>query len=350
MAGRADSRETRGREERGRALRQSLVVAGLLCALAVLFTLSLCTGSVQLPAGEVWRALLGQEGGDAAAIVLQIRLPRAVLSMILGGALALSGFLLQTYFGNPIAGPFILGISSGSKLTVALLMVTVMNRAGTLSSLGMITAAFAGAMVVTGFILLIARRVNAMASLLVAGIMVGYICSALTDFVVTFADDSDIVNLHNWSQGSFSGASSSQLLPAGLTVGICFLLALVSAKPIGALQLGEHYAASMGLNVRAFRILLILVSSVLSAAVAAFAGPISFVGVAVPFLVQMLLGTSRPQLVIPVSFLGGSVFCLGADLIARTVLAPTELNISTVTAVFGAPVVIGMMLSRRSGE
>ncbi|MEE3420363.1 MAG: iron ABC transporter permease [Lachnospiraceae bacterium] len=324
------------------------VILGLAVALAALFTASLCIGSVKIPAGHVWQVLTGR-GADASetSIILQIRLPRAILSMVLGGALALSGFLLQTYFGNPIAGPFILGISSGSKLTVALLMVAVMNAAGTLSSFGMIAAAFAGAMLVMLFILLIARRVNGMASLLVAGIMVGYICSALTDFVVTFADDSDIVNLHNWSQGSFSGANMAQVLPATLTVAGCLTCAIFLAKPISALMLGEHYAASMGVNVRVFRVLLILISSVLSATVAAFAGPISFVGVAVPYLIQMLLKTSRPQLVIPVTFLGGALFCLGADLIARTIFAPTELNISTVTAVLGAPVVIVMMVTER---
>ena len=330
-----------------RKKRTCWVFAALLAGLAVLFTASLCIGSVNIPAGHVWQALTGKIRGDERSIIMMIRLPRAVMAMLLGGALALSGFLLQTYFGNPIAGPFILGISSGSKLTVALLMVAVMNAAGSLTSLGMILAAFAGAMLITGFILLIARKVNGMASLLVAGIMVGYICSALTDFVVTFADDSDIVNLHNWSQGSFSGTSMAQILPAAITVGLCFILAVSSAKPIGALMLGEHYAASMGVNVRTFRIMLILVSSVLSATVAAFAGPISFVGVAVPCLIQMWLGTSRPQVVIPATFLGGSLFCLCADLIARTVFAPTELNISTVTAVFGAPVVIFMMLRRR---
>ena len=204
--------------------RQKWAAAALLAGLLVLFTVTLGTGSVHIPAARVWKILTGGGGtADEINIILKIRLPRAVLSMILGGALALSGFLLQTYFGNPIAGPFVLGISSGSKLTVALLMVAVLRTSGSLSSLGMIAAAFAGAMAVTGLILLLARRVSGMASLLVAGIMVGYICSALTDFVVTFADDSDIVNLHNWSQGSFSGANLTQLLPAALTVLICFL-------------------------------------------------------------------------------------------------------------------------------
>ena len=169
--------------------------------------------------------------------------------------------------------------------------------------------------------------------------MIGYICSAVTDFVVTFAEDSDIVNLHGWSQGSFSGMSWSNVQVAAIVVGIAALLAFLMSKPIGAYQLGEAYAQSMGVNIKAFRVILILLSSILSACVTAFAGPISFVGIAVPYLVKRGLHTSRPLVVIPGTFLGGAVFCMFCDLIARMAFAPTELNISTVTSVFGAPIV-----------
>ena len=139
--------------------------------------------------------------------MLEIRLPRALAAAILGGGLALSGYLLQTFFHNPIAGPFILGISSGAKLVVALVMVYLLERAMQASSLLLIVAAFAGAMLSMGFVLLMSKVLSHMATLIVSGVMIGYICTAITDFVVTFADDSDIVNLHNWSQGSFSGIS-----------------------------------------------------------------------------------------------------------------------------------------------
>ena len=190
------------------------------------------------------------------------------------------------------------------------------------------------------------RRLKGMATLLVAGIMIGYICSAITDFVVTFAEDSDIVNLHGWSLGSFSGMSWDNVTTAAILVGVTTLAVFLLSKPIGAYQLGEAYAQSMGVNIRVFRVALILLSSLLSACVTAFAGPISFVGIAVPYLVKRLLNTSKPIVVIPAVFLGGAVFCMGCDLIARTAFVPTELNISTVTSVFGAPVVIGMMLRR----
>jgi iron complex transport system permease protein len=179
--------------------------------------------------------------------------------------------------------------------------------------------------------------------------MISYICSAVTDFVVTFAEDSDIVNLHGWSLGSFSGMTWGNFRIALLIVGICFVMILFLAKPIGAFQMGEAYAQSMGVPVKAFRVALILLSSILSACVTAFAGPISFVGIAVPHLVKSGLRTARPQIVIPATFLGGAVFCMFCDLIARTAFAPTELNISTVTAVFGAPIVIIMLLRRNKG-
>lgn len=189
-----------------------------------------------------------------------------------------------------------------------------------------------------------------MATLLVAGIMIGYICSAVTDFVVTFADDSDIVNLHGWSQGSFSGMSWSNVYISFVVIGITLLLTFLLSKPIGAYQLGEAYAQSMGVNIRFFRVALILLSSILSATVTAFAGPISFVGIAVPFLMKRSFNTSRPLIIIPGTFLGGAVFCMMCDLIARMAFAPLELNISTVTSIFGAPVVIFMMLRKKRGN
>ena len=172
------------------------------------------------------------------------------------------------------------------------------------------------------------------------------IAEGVTDFIITFAEDSDIINLHGWSLGSFSGMSWDNVAIAAIIVGVTSIAVFLMSKPIGAYQLGEAYAQSMGVNIKLFRIALIVLSSILSACVTAFAGPISFVGIAVPHLVKRFLNTSKPIVVIPAVFLGGAVFCMGCDLIARTLFAPTELNISTVTSVFGAPVVIGMMLKR----
>ena len=280
-------------------------------------------------------------------IVWEIRIPRILAVIILGGALSVSGFLLQTFFGNPIAGPFVLGISSGAKLVVSLVMIWLLQNAIVASSGLLILAAFVGAMISMGFVLLISKKVRSMSILVISGIMIGYICSAVTDFVITFADDSNIVNLHNWSMGSFSGISWENVgVMSGIT-SVALIITFLMSKPISAYQLGEVYAQNMGVNIRLFRVALILLSSILSACVTAFAGPISFVGIAVPHLAKNLLGTSKPILVLPACFLGGAVFCLFCDLIARTVFAPTELSISSVTAVFGAPVVIWIMIHRQ---
>ena len=324
-----------------------VVFMALLAALFVITVLNINIGSVPISVGEIIGILFNKQGDPTLVnIIWKIRLPRILMAALLGGALSLSGFLLQTFFANPIAGPFVLGISSGAKMVVALSMIYYIGAFGAVSSWTLIIAAFVGSLLSVGFILMMSHRLKGMATLLVAGIMIGYICSAITDFVVTFAEDSDIVNLHGWSLGSFSGMSWDNVTTAAILVGVTTLAVFLLSKPIGAYQLGEAYAQSMGVNIRVFRVALILLSSILSACVTAFAGPISFVGIAVPYLVKRLMNTSKPIVVIPAVFLGGAVFCMGCDLIARTAFAPTELNISTVTSVFGAPVVIGMMLRR----
>ena len=320
----------------------------LAVLLLLLFIWNINAGSVHLSVKEIFDIIVKKTGEQTAYnIVWQIRLPRILAAILLGGAVSVSGFLLQTFFGNPIAGPFVLGISSGAKLVVSLVMIFLLSKGIASSSAVMILAAFAGAMISMGFILLVSRKVKRMSMLVICGVMIGYICSAITDFVVTFADDSNIVNLHNWSMGSFSGTSWGNVQVCTVVVLISLVLAFLMSKPISAYQLGENYAQNMGVNIKAFRVSLILLSSILSATVTAFAGPISFVGIAVPHLIKSLMKTAKPILVIPGCFLGGAVFCLFCDLIARTVFAPTELSMSSVTAVFGAPIVIYMMVRKQ---
>ena len=321
----------------------------ILFALVLMFlVLNVCIGSVTIPISEIPKILSGNGADDVYTdIVMGIRFPRALAAAILGGGLALSGYLLQTFFDNPIAGPFTLGISSGAKLMVSLVMVASLGNALKLSSWLMIIAAFVGAMICMGFVILMSRVMDQMSMLIVSGVMIGYICSAITDFIVTFADDADIVNLHNWSKGSFSGITWNNVSIMAIVTGVTLVWIFLLSKPLSAYQMGESYARNMGLNVQMFRILLVLLSSVLSACVTAFAGPVSFVGIAVPHLVKNLFGTAKPILMIPACFLGGATFCLFCDLLARTMFAPTELSISTVTAVFGAPVVIYIMIHRK---
>ncbi len=314
----------------------------------IFLTLNVCIGSVSITLPDILKTLT-EQGNNAptARILWDIRLPRTLAVIILGGALALAGYLLQTFFHNPIAGPFVLGISSGAKMVVALVMVFLMGKAVRVTSADMILAAFIGAMLSMGFVLLLSRRVRGMSMLVVSGVMMGYICSAITELTITFADDADIVNLHNWSQGSFSGMTWDNVKAMAVVIAVTFIAVFLLSKPLFAYQLGEVYAQNMGVNIRALRICIVILSSILSACIVAFAGPISFVGIATPHLVKKLLGTAKPLLMIPACFLGGSMFCLFCDLLARTILAPTELSISTVTAIFGAPVVLWVMAERK---
>ena len=319
-----------------------LLTAGIL----VLLLCNIGIGTVKIPLTEILTTGRTKEGMNAR-ILWEIRFPRTLAAGILGGALALAGYLLQTFFHNPIAGPFVLGISSGAKMVVALVMVFLLGNTVRVSSGLLILAAFLGAMLSMGFVLLMARKVDSMSMLVVSGVMIGYICSAITELVVTFAEDADIVNLHNWSRGSFSGMTWDNVRMILWIVAVTMVVTFFLAKPIGAYQLGESYARNMGVNVKALRIGLILLSSMLSACVTAFAGPISFVGIAVPHLVKLITKTAKPIIMIPGCFLCGAVVTLFCDGIARTVFAPTEISISSVTAVFLVPVVIAAMLRKQ---
>lgn len=322
----------------------------LIVAIAIVIMVSLGNGTLKVPITKIIDILAGDKSDATAySVIYQIRLPRIIAATFLGGALAVSGFLLQTFFNNPIAGPYVLGISSGAKLTVAIAMILMLDRGRNITSLGMVIAAFIGAMVTMGFVLIMSARVRNMSVLVVCGILVGYICSAITDFMITFANDSNIINLHNWSLGSFSGISWSQVRILVVIVAVTAVAAFIMSKPIGAYALGESYARNMGVNIRRLRIILILLSSLLSATVTAFAGPISFVGIAVPHLVKAVMKSAKPVLLIPASFLAGALVTLICDSIARNMFAPTEVSISSVTAVLLAPVVIYMMIGRKNG-
>ena len=297
----------------------------LAILMAALFYWNINTGSVHLSLERMLTLLRwGNDGTTEGNILWKIRLSRLLGAALLGGALSIAGFLLQTFFKNPIAGPFVLGISSGSRLFVGFFLLAAM-----------------------ALVLAVSSRVQNLAMLLVIGMMIGYICDAGTDFMITFAESSQLQNFTIWTMGSFSGMTWATLGASALITIPTVVLVFLLSKPLGAYLLGENYAKSMGVNVKGFRVALILLSSILSACVTAFAGPISFVGIAVPHITRLIFRTSRPMVLIPATFLTGSVFCLACDLIARTAFSPTELTISTVTSVLGAPVVIWLMIKRR---
>ncbi len=322
--------------------------AVMICVLVFLFLWNLSSGTVSMSFKKIVSIIFGDDSSlTHYRVVWDIRLPRLIAAVLLGGALSVSGFLLQTFFGNPIAGPYVLGISSGAKLVVALTMIFFLGQGRSFSSMGMVVAAFFGSMLSMGVVLLLSTKVRNMSVLVVCGIMIGYICSAITDFVVTFASDSNIVNLHNWSLGSLSGMNWNDVRIMSVLVICVTVMTFFLSKPIGAYQLGENYARNMGVNIKLLRIVLILFSSLLSACVTAFAGPISFVGIAVPHLVKTASGTSKPLVLIPGCFLGGAIVTVLCDCVARMAFAPTEISISSVTAVLLVPVVVYMMMKKQ---
>jgi len=319
----------------------------MIVVLIVFFILALGVGSADISVLDIIKSLISPGDVFMGKIIVTIRLPRILAAIILGGALSVSGFLLQIFFGNPIAGPYVLGISSSAKLFVALSMVFLIGRGITITSLFLVISAFVGSLLALMIVLLLSVKVRNMSLLVVCGVMIGYICSAVTEFVVTFADDSNIVNLHNWSVGSFSGISWDYVLFSIVIVFVTLIAAVFMAKPIGAYQLGENYARNMGVDIKKLRIFLIIVSSLLSATVTAFAGPIAFVGIAVPHIMRGIMKTAKPLIMIPACFLGGAIITLFCDCIARTAFSPSEISISAVTSVFLAPVVIYLLVVRR---
>lgn len=322
----------------------------LLFVFAVVWNIN--TGSVDISLSQIIKIIFGRDDTDISIynIIWIIRLPRLLTEAVLGGALSLSGFLLQTFFRNPITGPFVLGISSGAKMFLAVVTIALTGYFQSVPVSLTVVSAFIGSMLSMLLVLAFSGKIRNMSMLLVIGIMISYICSAVTDFLINFAKESEIVNLTYWSMGSFSGAgwdnlkiSAAIILPTGVAT-------LLLSKPIAAYRLGEGYAQSLGVNIKLFRLMLILLSSILSACVTAFAGPISFIGIAVPHISRIMLKTEKPQIMIPATFLCGAVFCMLCDLIARTVFAPTELSVGTVTSAIGAPIVIWLMVSRRKGN
>jgi iron complex transport system permease protein len=319
---------------------------GLLAALTFLLNVSL--GSVRIPLAEGLSALWEpRDSGAFAAIIRDIRLPRALAAASGGAALAVTGLLLQVLFQNPIVDSFILGVSSGASLLVGVVLL-----AGTAFGIQaappqlLVGAAFLGAMAVMLLVLGLARRVKSVVTLLVAGLMVGYLCSGITSGLVVLAQREQLRNFILWGLGSFSGYTMGEaLFLTGLVLPLagaaCFL-----AKPLNALLLGEKYARSGGAPMNALRCSIILITSLLGGAVTAFSGPIAFIGLAVPHLARIIWRTSDNRMLIPACFLLGGAVAGSCDLLARLLFAPVELPISAVTSFFGAPLVIGLLLKR----
>lgn len=331
-------------------VRTTLIFLLLIIFLIIAIGINISSGSVNFNLRDLADFILGNRELTKVEsnILFKIRLPRIVSAILFGGALSISGYLLQTFFKNPIVGPFVLGISSGARLFVGFFILTTATMPVLISGpFSMFIVSFIGSMLAMLLVLAFARTANSISVLIVIGIMVGYIASAGTNLMVTFASEHKVANLHNWSLGSFSGVTWEMLKVSAIIIIPSIIIVFFLSKPLEGYLLGENYAKSMGINIKRFRMILITMSSVLSACVTAFAGPISFVGIAVPHLTRLTTKTSNPRILTPAIFLLGASFTLIADYFARTLFSPTELAISTVTSFIGAPLVIWLMSNRR---
>lgn len=348
----------RGREYTGAKPALLVALALLLC---LLLMLSLALGSASIPLEQIIATLLGGEAESAAwtNIVLKFRLPKTVTAMLAGMALGVSGLLMQTYFRNPLAEPFVLGVSSGASLGVALVALVALGAGATggllfgglnlAGDLLLTTVAGLGAAVTMTLVLLVAARIPNGVTLLILGLMFGYLVSALVSLLLYFALPERIQAYINWTFGSFSGVSSAQLPILGLIVVAGLLLAAAQVKPLNALLLSEDYARSLGVPMRQTRLGIVLATALLVSAVTAFCGPIAFIGIAVPHICRGLLSSSDHRLLLPGTMLAGACVALAAGLIAELPGSHIVLPLNVVTALMGAPVVMLVVLRRARG-
>jgi iron complex transport system permease protein len=333
-----------------------IALVGLLVGLVLAFLLSLALGSVSIPLDNVVRILLGGTPDKAtwSDILFKFRLPKALTAVLAGGALAVSGLQMQTLFRNPLADPYILGVSSGASLGVALVMLStgaaaarVVGTLGLYGDLGLVIAASLGSMLVLGLVLLVAQRVQSTLTLLILGLMFGYLTSALVSLLIYFSLPERIQLFNLWSAGSFGGVTWSQQRVFAPVLALGLLGAHLLPKSLNALLLGDTYARSLGVNVTQSRRWIILCASLLAGTATAFCGPIGFLGVAVPHLCRTLFNTADHRVLVPASMLLGATIALLADLLAQLPGSQTILPLNVVTSLFGVPVIIWMLLRQQ---
>lgn len=324
----------------------------LIILIPILFLLNLLLGSVHIPAADVLQVLLHPDGSSTSYIITASRLPAAITATLAGASLATAGLLLQTTFHNPLAGPSILGITSGANLGVAIVMLalggTVTAGMHTWSGhLAIAAAALAGSLLVMALLLLFSSLLKNSLLLLITGIMTGYITSSAITLLNLLASAESIQGFVLWGMGSFNSVSLQQL---PLFVILCLLglgLALLLIKPLNAIQLGESYAINLGINTQATRQLLLLATGVLTAVVTAYCGPVTFLGLATPHVAALLLGTSNHRILLPATLLTGSALALLCNLLCN-LPTTTVLPLNAVTPLLGAPVILYIIMRRKS--
>ncbi len=325
----------------------------LTLLIVVLAALNLLTGSIRIPADEVVRILLGGEASKPSwqFIVLESRLPQALTAMLCGGALAVSGLMLQTAFRNPLAGPGIFGVNSGAGLGVALVMLLLGGSisAGSVSLSGFVAilvAAFAGAMMVMALIFFFSTIVRNNVMLLIIGIMIGYFSNAAVSLLNFFATDEGVKSYMVWGMGTFGGVSM-KTMPVFASITLLGLLgSLLLVKPLNALMLGEHYAENLGVNIVRVRNWLLIVTGLLTAVTTAFCGPVGFIGLAVPHVARLLLQTDNHRVLLPATILCGAAVALLCNFICFLPGERGVIPLNAVTPVMGVPVIVYVVIKR----
>lgn len=324
--------------------RHSVLFVLLSLLVLILFFADIFIGSVAISLNEIMQVFTGQLSKDTpqSIIILQSRLPKALTAILAGCALPVAGLLMQTFFRNPVAGPDILGVSAGSSLLVALVMLTVGTwfSMDVFSNVGIILAAIVGAMLVLFIILAVAARVRDSVTLLIFGLMFGMAISAVVGVLQYYSSQGALKLFIMWTFGSLSGVTWPQLYILAVIVIIGLLLAVTQIKALNLLLLGEQYATSLGLNIRKSKIVIILTTGLLTGAITAFCGPIAFIGIAVPHLARMIFKVNSHAIILPASILLGICILLICDIIAQTPGNDGVLPINAITAFMGAPFII----------
>lgn len=325
-------------------------------SLLILFAVSLAYGAVSIPFDQVLQILTGHEVERPAwqSIVLQSRLPQAITAVLAGAALAVSGLLLQTLFRNPLAGPSILGISDGANLGVA---AVLLYFGGSLSQVtdwpisgyaAIILAAFVGASLILSLIIYFSAKVKNNVMLLIIGIMIGYLTSSLISILNYYASTDKVHAFVMWGLGNFSGVSLEQLPFFSICTISGLLLSLLLVKPLNALLLGERYAANLGIRVKRARLFILICTGLLTATTTAFCGPVSFIGLAVPHMARLMLGSSNHTLLVPVTMLTGACVALLCNILMVIPGSNQILPLNAVTPMLGAPVIIYVIINRKN--
>ena len=334
--------------------RFSYLFPAILTGLAILFILNISLGSVSIPPGQVIKALTGL-GADKTSwenIILQFRVPKAITAVLVGSGLGISGLLMQTMFRNPLAGPFVLGISSGASLGVALAILSgmwlgvVLTQTGIAGSWIITFSAFAGAFLFLILVLVISSKIRDSMSLLIIGLMMGSATGALVSILQYYSKAESIQAYLIWTFGSLGGLTWNELW-IFIPVTVAGMLgAWLLAKPLNAMLLGDLYAESMGMNIRKIRFRIILITSVLAGTVTAFCGPIAFIGIAVPHLTRLIFNTTNHRQLLPMVALTGGIIMLACDIVAQVPGREYTLPINAVTSILGAPLVIWIVYKR----